>query len=411
MQRHGQTVFMLEQLQPSWLASTHERVAYTLGSRLIVGLLYGLIFGTVFWAYWPDAVVLIGTVLFGFLFGLAVGLQDVNRLLREAPRGVLTIPTIGQRLRSILMDTGVLLIVYIVGSNALWIAMGFYLPSTASPNEMVPVVVAMFMSLFLFLPAFSITWGRRNSRRTPGRDIQCVETLTWSWKAGAMGCLPLVVLGITLGLVIGASLGGAHVDVMVPAAAMGVLLAAVPALPLGVIAGLRTGVQDMKSLPNQGIRLSMRCAICGGLSVGLMLSLVLWPIASVFRHTSQLTNPLPLPGRNPVWAGLGDGLVCGLVFALIVGSALFGGLDVLLHYFLRLMLSMKGRTPLNLVRFLDYSAKDLNFLQKVGGGYIFIHRMLLEHFAAMEVGEKSNPQEAPAPSAPKPPEPLAPTLM
>jgi hypothetical protein len=37
-----------------------------------------------------------------------------------------------------------------------------------------------------------------------------------------------------------------------------------------------------------------------------------------------------------------------------------------------------------LVRFLDYAAKDLNFLQKVGGGYIFIHRMLLEHFAAMD---------------------------
>jgi len=32
-------------------------------------------------------------------------------------------------------------------------------------------------------------------------------------------------------------------------------------------------------------------------------------------------------------------------------------------------------------RFLDYAAEELNFLQKVGGGYVFIHRYLLEHFA------------------------------
>ena len=52
MQQHGQTVFMVEQLQPSWLATSRERVVYTLGSRLIVGLLYGLIFGAMSWYYW-----------------------------------------------------------------------------------------------------------------------------------------------------------------------------------------------------------------------------------------------------------------------------------------------------------------------------------------------------------------------
>jgi len=32
---------------------------------------------------------------------------------------------------------------------------------------------------------------------------------------------------------------------------------------------------------------------------------------------------------------------------------------------------------------LDYAA-DRIFLRKVGGGYIFIHRMLMEYFAALE---------------------------
>jgi hypothetical protein len=38
--------------------------------------------------------------------------------------------------------------------------------------------------------------------------------------------------------------------------------------------------------------------------------------------------------------------------------------------------------PWNYARFLDYATERL-FLQKVGGGYIFVHRMLLEHFAGM----------------------------
>ncbi|RXK88284.1 hypothetical protein EST62_03785 [Chlorobaculum sp. 24CR] len=52
-------------------------------------------------------------------------------------------------------------------------------------------------------------------------------------------------------------------------------------------------------------------------------------------------------------------------------------------YFLRLLLWREGFAPLRYVRFLDHAA-DLLFLRKVGGGYIFVHRMIMEHFAAME---------------------------
>jgi hypothetical protein len=40
-----------------------------------------------------------------------------------------------------------------------------------------------------------------------------------------------------------------------------------------------------------------------------------------------------------------------------------------------------GYIPWNYARFLDYATERI-FLQKVGG-YIFIHRLLLEHFAQM----------------------------
>jgi TIR domain len=46
-----------------------------------------------------------------------------------------------------------------------------------------------------------------------------------------------------------------------------------------------------------------------------------------------------------------------------------------------------GYMPRRLHRFLDHCTK-LVFLRKVGGGYIFIHRLLLEHFAAMWEGRE-----------------------
>jgi hypothetical protein len=50
------------------------------------------------------------------------------------------------------------------------------------------------------------------------------------------------------------------------------------------------------------------------------------------------------------------------------------------------MLYRLGYAPWNYTRFLKY-ATDRLFLQKVGGGYIFVHRMLMEHFAAMPLEE------------------------
>jgi hypothetical protein len=63
-------------------------------------------------------------------------------------------------------------------------------------------------------------------------------------------------------------------------------------------------------------------------------------------------------------------------------ALLFGGVDVINHYVLRLIVYRNGYAPKKLHRFLDHCTK-LIFLRRVGGGYIFIHGLLLEHFAAM----------------------------
>jgi hypothetical protein len=60
-----------------------------------------------------------------------------------------------------------------------------------------------------------------------------------------------------------------------------------------------------------------------------------------------------------------------------------GGLAIIQHYTLRLILTLNNHAPLNYVRFLDHAAERI-LLRKVGGGYIFVHRMLLEYFASLE---------------------------
>ena len=61
-----------------------------------------------------------------------------------------------------------------------------------------------------------------------------------------------------------------------------------------------------------------------------------------------------------------------------------GGKACIQHFILRLILFANGQMPWNYSRFLDYGVERL-FLQRVGSGYIFIHRMLMEHFASMEL--------------------------
>jgi len=92
--------------------------------------------------------------------------------------------------------------------------------------------------------------------------------------------------------------------------------------------------------------------------------------------------------------GLRKGLPFALFFGPLVGVIAFfvyGGQDVIQHYTLRFILYWRGHTPLRYANFLDYAAR-LVFLQKVGGGYIFIHRLLLEHFATMEDERKKLPE-------------------
>jgi len=79
------------------------------------------------------------------------------------------------------------------------------------------------------------------------------------------------------------------------------------------------------------------------------------------------------------------GLAVGLLAGMAGGRGpVFAGFVLIQHFTLRVLLWWKGYIPWNYARFLDYATEHI-FLQKVGGGYIFIHQTLMEHFAQMQL--------------------------
>jgi len=80
-----------------------------------------------------------------------------------------------------------------------------------------------------------------------------------------------------------------------------------------------------------------------------------------------------------------------LLVAVIGGCfvwLLSGGWTILRHYLLRRLLARSHIFPWRAQFFLDDMTTRL-LLRKVGGGYIFVHRLLLEYFASLDTTSTS----------------------
>ncbi|WP_407892415.1 NACHT domain-containing protein [Scytonema sp. NUACC26] len=196
--------------------------------------------------------------------------------------------------------------------------------------------------------------------------IHPVETLKWSGKNASNSLIVGMIWGLLFGVLLklsAATLYGAidiqnFVNYVVNLPISGWIRGIVFGLCLGFIYVLIRGLTGPSiqtlSFPNQGIRQSAKNAIVFGLIGFLLLGLA----AMILRW------------RILVWG----------IFGLLFGVAAGGGEACVKHLIFRTILYFHGCIPWNYARFLDYATERI-FLQKVGGGYIFIHRLLLEHFA------------------------------
>ena len=140
-----------------------------------------------------------------------------------------------------------------------------------------------------------------------------------------------------------------------------------------LLSGVSRGAFDdhTHTMPNQGIRDSARnCVI--GLPIGLaiIVSSITLPIL-VFTHNLHYLI-------YSLFYYVPESMIVILILVLMNG-----GYTCIQHVVLRIILRFNGDAPWNYPHFLDYTAERI-LLRKVGGGYIFVHRLLLEYFAALD---------------------------
>lgn len=225
-----------------------------------------------------------------------------------------------------------------------------------------------FSFIFSIIGAlFGISFGLLAG--SPGyqpRQIELHETLYISQKRALLVGTITLIINLTfllIYLVILSPQSREDVDLQVGGMVGAILLA----LCIGLLSALSSGEIEIKTKSNEGIRRSFRSSLLGGTTFGLVVGLVIGGLFGL------------LFGAN---SGLLAGLSLGLVFGSI-GAFIYGGYTCVSHFALRLTLKFNGILVFNLVPFLDYCV-DRIFLRKVGGGYIFIHRLLMEYFASLD---------------------------
>lgn len=137
--------------------------------------------------------------------------------------------------------------------------------------------------------------------------------------------------------------------------------------------------KNQRIVPNYEIKKSLINAIIFVIYSAFVGIIIGGMIPIIYRH-HLFDNRSLLFIKNGGLIGLGFGL-----FSSMFGA---GGNDLIKHFILRIILWKNNSISWNYAKFLDY-ATEILFMQKVGGGYIFIHRMLMEHFANMKLDKMS----------------------
>jgi NACHT domain len=195
------------------------------------------------------------------------------------------------------------------------------------------------------------------------RKIKTVETFTleYSWRESLLSSFYGFFIGaiFTIFLIFTKS-NAFNANLFITGIVLFGMLGGLAGAMMGIFRGLE--IQD-KQNSNEGIIQSAKNAIISFFVAFISLG--------IFVGLQSSNNKLS------------DGLISGLSLG-IVNGLIYGGHACTQHFSLRLFLYCQRLAPWNYTHFLDYATERL-FLQKVGGGYIFVHRMLLEHFAEMSI--------------------------
>ncbi|MCC5604988.1 NACHT domain-containing protein [Nostoc favosum] len=331
--RMSQSDFQIEEIQPRWLPSKKDKIIYRIVTGLILGVLLGLVSGIYFVYFYtlvpnnkviPPINILIKLIAIGVLSGLIPGLII----------GLLSLSLRFNRLKKGLM-------------SGIIFAISIYFFSYFIYHKHIDIP-PILLSAILGGAIFSSI----DRKIKPVESIELDNTKLFKYAIifGIFGMLYALIKSrlylnfysvyeIIIFILVGVFLGGFRIR--------------------------KNSINPKQAKPNEGIKRSLRYTVitfCSLVFAAIFVGLVM--------DFSFQWNPVL------ICLGLAMGLLGGL------GANESSGVVCIQHYTLRLMLYRKNYIPLDYVSFLNY-ASDRIFLQKVGGGYIFVHRMLQEHFARM----------------------------
>ena len=370
MLSHGQSIFLLDQIQPNWLPKGNQRLLYFIWSRSVIGFLIGLLFGFVNYpfaatAFSPPVIIVLSWIVIAILGGGAIGIVDWfrsevvdtsivkhNRSASFTWDSLLYIVVVGM--------IGIVLgalngwgLGWPIGEFSRWLigfanrytGVGILTGPLGTPvgGLLNGTIGGIMGGLFLgitFLYVFAI----KGHNRTSATDIQTIEGIAWSWRGALQGVLLGLGLGVLFRIVLGSRVG--------------IVLVVILGFSISLIGGLKGKILDTKNTPNQGILLTLQSALIGAVIVGTSSGMIAW---------------------------LTVGPISGFVFGMSLGGIIlfgYGGGDVVKHVLLRLIFWRKDRITWNFSGFLDHTV-NLLFMRRVGSGYIFVHRMLMEYFAGL----------------------------
>jgi hypothetical protein len=338
LQQAGTTVFNIEDLQPTWLSSSRLERRYLTWSGLLLGLIFGLsvvlsdvlserlVLGLIFGL----SDVLIFELIFGLIFGLAGGVGGWFSGLVKQPRWRIGVGVLSTWLIvGLIIGLIVGLIVGLISGAAVLIAFGFLF--AADTIEIKDKVI-------LQRPIRAHWWG-------------------YLRRYGSIG----LIFGLTGGLI--DELIDGRIDGLIVGLIVGLISGMIGGLIGTILSVFDTPPIDKRSTPAQGVRSSLRNAIVMTAVVAIGLALLIWPIDR--------------------WLdGEGVLIALALMWSLPIIFALYGGVAWCQHWALQFVLYWHRFLPFRLVPWLNRMV-TLGLLRRVGGGYIFLHRSLLEYFASL----------------------------
>jgi transcriptional regulator with XRE-family HTH domain len=218
------------------------------------------------------------------------------------------------------------------------------------------------------------------------RSIEPLEGVYWSWSQvhtrlptallpaslGGLGSGAIITLvgnDTTLGLAFGVTIG---------------LMASLAGALLNGLDGLVFSDSSTTLVPNQGIRHSIRISLRQGMLIGFLIS-------SITGVSVALLIGLVLGQMSAMIAGV-LGALAGSFFIGLVSCLRAGGRSAIQHGLLRLLLTCNRMTPWNYTQFLDYCVRA-GLLQRVGGGYTFVHSLIREYVAVPPPTERNPPMQ------------------